>query len=123
MTDIQKRFYKDILNIYQTAKRKFGYNASRFLQILSEIGGVKIAKKLIIKDEGTYRFSILYEHKRLDLSVEAFFIKDEYKMLFSDDEREMCKARPLKFDYQNKSEINATNTNYDEILSKNPYFG
>lgn len=99
MTEIQKRFHKDMLNIYQTAKRELGYNANRFLQMLSDIGGVETAKRLITKEDGTYGFSILYEHKRLDLSVEAFVLKEDYRTLFSDEERELCRARLLKFGY------------------------
>ncbi|MEW6661353.1 MAG: hypothetical protein ACOY9Y_05265 [Bacillota bacterium] len=41
------------------------------------------AKILISKDGGTYGFEVLWEHKRLDLSVEAHVLKPEYRELFS----------------------------------------
>ena len=31
MTDIEKRFEQDMLNIYTTAKKECGYNVTRFL--------------------------------------------------------------------------------------------
>ena len=72
---LEKQFNADMFNIYQAAKKELGYNASRFLQILLREGGLKTAKKLISKDGGTYGFEVLWEHRRLDLSVEAHVLQ------------------------------------------------
>lgn len=71
MKTLENRFIAEMQNIYLTAKKKLGYNATRFLQLLSEKGGFQAAKILISKDGGTYGFEVLWEHQRLDLSVEA----------------------------------------------------
>jgi hypothetical protein len=86
-----------MLNIYKTAKKELGYNATRFLQLISEKGGLQAAKILISKDGGTYGFEVLWEHKRLDLSVETHVLKPEYIELFTSGERNMCKARLERF--------------------------
>lgn len=39
--DIEKKFNKDMLNIYTCAKKELNYNATRFLQLISEKGGVE----------------------------------------------------------------------------------
>jgi len=68
---LENLFNADMQKIYITAKKELGYNATRFLQMISEKGGVQAARILIAKDGGTYGFEVLWENKRLDLSVEA----------------------------------------------------
>ena len=100
MTDIERKFNIAMREIYETAKREFGYNATRFMQLVAEKGGVAAAKQLISKDGGTDGFATLWEHGRLDLSVEAHVLKSEYAELFSDDERRMCEERLKEFGYK-----------------------
>ena len=97
MTDLEKRFNDDMMRIYVTAKKELGYNATRFLQMLSQYGGLATAHKLIATDDGTYGFTKLWEYGRLDLSVEAHVLKPEYETLFSEDERKMCRDRLEKY--------------------------
>lgn len=87
-------------NIYITAKEELGYNATRFLQLISQKGGLQGAKQLIAKDGGTYGFEILWRHNRLDLSVEAHVLKPEYSELFTEDEKEICRNRLREFGYE-----------------------
>lgn len=99
MTTLEKRFEQDMIDIYTTAKKECGYNASRFLQMLSAKGGLVAAKQLISKPGGTDGFTTLWEHGRLDLSVEAHVLKPEYAELFTDEERRMCRERLEQFGY------------------------
>lgn len=100
MTDIEKRFEQDMLNIYTTAKKECGYNATRFLQMIGAKGGLGASRQLICKDDGTDGFTTLWMHHRLDLSVEAHVLKPEYTELFTDDERKMCRDRLEQFGYE-----------------------
>ncbi len=97
MTDLEKRFNDDMMRIYVTAKKELGYNATRFLQMLSQYGGLATAHKLIATEGGTDGFTKLWEYRRLDLSVEAHVLKPEYETLFSEDERKMCRDRLEKY--------------------------
>jgi hypothetical protein len=99
LNTLESKFNEDMLNIYKTAKKELGYNATRFLHLVSEKGGLQAAKVLISKDGGTYGFEVLWEHKRLDLSVEVHVLKPEYIELFTDYERKICKERLEKFNY------------------------
>ena len=100
MTDVERKFNIAMMDIYKTAKQECGYNATRFMQMVAEKGGVAAAKQLISKDGGTDGFATLWEHGRLDLSVEAHVLKEEYKELFTDEERKMCKDRLKEFGYK-----------------------
>lgn len=93
LNDLESKFNDDMLNIYKTAKKDLGYNASRFLQLVSNVGGLKAAKILIAKDDGTYGFEVLWKCDRLDLSVESHVLKPEYNDLFTDEERNICEER------------------------------
>jgi hypothetical protein len=43
MDDLQRRFNGAMVSIYETAKRELGYNATRFVQMISEQGGLATA--------------------------------------------------------------------------------
>ena len=96
---LEKQFEQEMMDIYLTAKKECGYNASRFLQLISAKGGLIAAKQLISKPGGTDGFTTLWEHGRLDLSVEAHILQPEYHSLFTEAERKMCKDRLEKFGY------------------------
>lgn len=102
MTILEKRFEQEMIDIYMTAKKECGYNASCFLQMLGAKGGLAAAKQLISKPGGTDGFTTLWEHGRLDLSVEAHVLKAEYAELFTDEERRMCRERLEQFGYMAK---------------------
>ena len=99
MNQMEKKFHEDMRDIYLTAKKELKYNASRFWQRVCEEGGLQAAKTLIAKDGGTHGFEILWEHGRLDLSVEAHILKSEYSELFTDDERKICSDRLEQFGF------------------------
>lgn len=96
---LEKKFNDDMQQIYFRAKKELKYNATRFMQLVSEKGGLLAAKQLIAKDGGTYGFEVLWENKRLDLSVEAHVLKPEYRELFSNEEIEICRNRLKEFGF------------------------
>lgn len=100
MTDVEKKFNLAMREIYETAKKECGYNAVRFMQLVAEKGGIAAAKQLISKSGGTDGFATLWEHGRLDLSVEFYVLKDEFKELFTDAERKLCKDRLTDFGFK-----------------------
>jgi hypothetical protein len=48
---------------------------------------------LISKSGGTYGFEVLWENKRLDLSVEALVLRPEYHELFTEEERKILQVQ------------------------------
>ena len=90
-TAIKAEFHEAMLGVYRNAK-DIGYNASRFLRMLSESEGVDVAKKLIPSmSDG---FAKLWKLGRLDLSVEAVIVNTpKFHRLFSQNEIDMCRKR------------------------------
>jgi 5-methylcytosine-specific restriction protein A len=96
---LQLQFHKEMLNIYEEA-RKIGYNASRFKQMVANQGGYVVAKKLINNNTPSDGFVSLWELGRLDLTVEALILKEEYRPLFSDEERELVINRLKEYGFE-----------------------
>lgn len=93
MDETERQFNRAMVAIYETAKRDLGYNATRFLQMLSDHGGVAAARQLLSTDTPSDGFTTLWTHRRLDLTVEAHVLLPEYESLFSDQDREKARAR------------------------------
>ena len=56
---LEDQFHQDMITIYETGKKQLRYNASYFIQMIGEYGGVKTAKKLLGLTRavfGIYRF-------------------------------------------------------------------
>lgn len=99
MEQLEKDFHKAMIRLYQNAKDEIGYNATRFLQVVSQKGGLPAAKELLRK-ESTSGFATLYMEGRLDLSLEVYVLKDEYDSLFTDEEKRICKDRLNEYNYK-----------------------
>ena len=89
------RFKNAMLSIYELGKSETSYNATRFLQMVHEKGGVQTAKDLLSGDPSAVSegFANLALKGRLDLSVEALVLKDEWKHLFTSRELSIAKRR------------------------------
>ncbi|RBQ21270.1 hypothetical protein DP939_00640 [Spongiactinospora rosea] len=87
MDELGRRFHRAMVTVYETAKRELGYDARRFLQMLSEHGGVATAKQLVWADTPSDGFTTLWTRGRLDLTVEAHMVQAEYESLFTEEER------------------------------------
>ena len=89
--------------IYVVAKRDAGYNATRFLQMISNGGGVETAHKLLNGPDVSDGFTALWSAHRLDLTVEAHVLRPEYAPLFSDQERSVARQRLTAHGWQEKA--------------------
>ena len=91
-----------MIGIYETAKRELGYNATRFLQMVSAQGGVTTARQLLWSDTPSDGFTTLWEHHRLDLTVEDHVLRAEFASLFSDGDREKALTRLKDYGWRPK---------------------
>lgn len=97
--DIAARFHRTMVALHERTKRETGYNATYFARMVGEVGGVEAARKLLATDAPSDGFTKLWELKRLDLSVEAHVVLDEYATLFSSGERRRARRRLLQYGY------------------------
>jgi hypothetical protein len=79
---------------------KEGYQASYFLQMLFERGGLATAKTLINSNMPSDGFTKLWELDRLDLSVEALVLDPEWRELFTSNERRCSQRRLEDYGYK-----------------------
>ena len=71
MNELERLFHREMVQIYERARRETGYNATRFLQMVSSQGGLVTARSLLRAPAASDGFTALWERTRLDLSVEA----------------------------------------------------
>ena len=100
---LKDQFHQDMVSIYETAKKELKYNASYFIQMVAEYGGVKTAQKLLAMPEPSSGFTVLWDYERLDLSVEALVLRDEYDSLFTNEERTIARNRLEQYGYKFKA--------------------
>jgi hypothetical protein len=92
----ERAFGKAMVGLYHEAKSE-GYNASFFLRMISELGPVETARKLINAEAPSDGFTRLYELGRLDLTVEALALAPEWRDLFSAEERRSARERLIAY--------------------------
>jgi hypothetical protein len=99
MADIDTQFDQAMFDVYRRAKDEAGYNATIFLQMLTDHRGRQTAKTLINAAKPSDGYTALYMRGRVDLTVEALVIEDErWHQLFTDDE--LARARKRLKDYR-----------------------
>lgn len=101
--DAERRFHRDMVETVQALKRDIGYNATRFTRMLSEHGGVEAARRLLAGRDASDGFTTLWNHGRLEMSVEAHVLLPWYRQLFTDEQRSVAewRLREHRFDVDN----------------------
>lgn len=99
MPDLLKQLDQAMFTIYRRAKSETKYNATIFLGMLNDRGGLDTAKYLINTPKPSDGYTELSLKGRLDLTVEAMVIEEpRWHVLFT--EEELAKARKRLNDYK-----------------------
>jgi hypothetical protein len=93
-------FGRRMIDAYHRARKEAGYHAGYFRSMLAEHGPVLTARKLLAAPTVSDGFSALWEHERLDLTVEALVIEPQFAGLFDEKERETARNRLAQFGFQ-----------------------
>lgn len=99
---LKNDFHNDMKELYDRSKKELKYNATRFIQMIGDIGGYETAKRLINKPGISDGFAILWEYKRKDLSVENLVLQEKYAPLFTDEEKKKCQELLDNIKQQNR---------------------
>lgn len=94
-------FDRAMFRIYERARDEAGYTARVYLQMLSDLGGLQTARKLINSEKTSQGYTALYERGRLDLTVEAMIIENpKWQALFTPDELERVRNQLKRHHYK-----------------------
>jgi len=99
--DLSKQFDAAMFDIYRQAKSQARYNATIFLRMLNDKGGLATAKYLINSPKPSDGYTHLYERGRLDLTVEAMVVENgRWHGLFTSDELAKARLRLKQYGYE-----------------------
>lgn len=99
MTALEAEFHRAMVDVYADAKRQLGYTATRFMQMVGELGGLEAARRLLHASGVSDGFTTLWENNRLDLSVEHHVLEPRFRPLFTDEERRIARDRLTQYGY------------------------
>src|SRR5262249_32564605 len=97
---LERRFDTAMMRVYRGALSECKYKATRFLQMLYDYRGVETARILLRASDVSDGYVALWERGRLDLTVEAILLEDEWQPLFSDQDRETARKRLANYGYK-----------------------
>jgi hypothetical protein len=96
---LKRGFHEAMIDVYRRAKTEAGYNATRYLQMVSEQGGLDAARTLIRATTVSEGYTALWERGRLDLTVEALVLQSPWRSLFTEAELSIAAKRLTEYGY------------------------
>jgi hypothetical protein len=96
---LEARFHSAMLDTYDIARRACRYNATYFLRMVQEHGGLETAHRLLQGSEIAYGLTQLWECGHLDISAEAQVLRPEFRLLFADQELAEARRRLAQLNY------------------------
>jgi hypothetical protein len=97
---LRREFEKAMRDVYTRARDEAGYNATYFVRMLSEYGGLATAQRLLAAPTAAEGFTALWERQRLDLTVEAQVVQPRFAMLFTEEELDVARQRLDELGYR-----------------------
>jgi hypothetical protein len=98
-TQLEQEFHWAMVNIFNRAKNEADYVATRYIQMVSEHGGLVTAKILINANKPSDGYTALWERGRLDITVEALVQDPKWAPLFDTVEIEKAPQRLREYNY------------------------
>jgi hypothetical protein len=94
-----RQFHDLMVETYVRAANECDYRPVRFLQMVTERGGLATAQDLLRSSRPAEGLSTLWERKRLDLSVEALVCQEPWRTLFTEEEIKIARKRLTDLGY------------------------
>lgn len=92
-TGLAGEFHVAMTDVYRRAKQEAGYNATRFIQMVAEQGGLTAAKSLMAAPNPSDGFAVLMAGGFSHLTVEALIVSERFRPLFNDAEVRTAERR------------------------------
>jgi hypothetical protein len=96
---LESEFHDAMIEIYRRAKVEAHYNATRFLGMVAERGGLETARYLLHTPIVSDGYTALWERGRLDLTVERLILDPKWRTLFNLQERGIAVDRLRKYGF------------------------
>ncbi len=72
---LERDFHEEMIRVYERAKKECRYAATRFLQMVTDHGGLAAAKMLLATPRMSEGLTRLWKENRLDISMEATVLR------------------------------------------------
>ena len=89
----ETEFHRGMVEGSARLTREIGYNPSRFLQMVGELGGPEAVRRLLGSPDTSEGFTTLWEAGRLEMSCEATALLPWYEELFTDEQLGVARRR------------------------------
>lgn len=90
---VEQRLLEEYRHGTARLKREIGYNPIYFNWMLSELGPIEASRRLVRATAASDGFTTLWEHKKLDMSVEAIVLLPWYAEILEDEDRRQARTR------------------------------
>ncbi len=100
LSELELAFHSEMVHLYKRTKEEVGYNATRFLSMITENPGAATAHALINAPTVSEGYTALWERKRLDLTIECVILEPRWRDLFSETERQIARKRLRDYGYE-----------------------
>ena len=91
--NLEAMFHREMLSLHRSWRDECDYNASIFIKIVNQHGGLQAAKILLKGQSFSRGFLTLMNLQRLDLSMENLVLQAAWRPLFTDAELDMARNR------------------------------
>ena len=100
MSPLEAQFQQAMLALYKMCADETGYKATKFLGMIGRDKGLATVKMLINAPRESAGYAAMWEHNRLDLTVEAVVLENpKWWPLFADEELAKARKRLSKYNY------------------------
>lgn len=91
--NLENEFHEEMIRVYDRARKECRYTATRFMQMVTDRGGLSAAKSLIASPHISEGLTRLWQERRLDISMEATLLREPWCQLFSPEELAVARKR------------------------------
>jgi hypothetical protein len=93
-------FEKRVWSAIDIMKEEYDFTPTVLIKMINDHGAVEAVKRLINNLKPSSGYTKLWELKALNLSMEAIILEEEWKAIFSEDERKKAKKRLSEYGYK-----------------------
>ena len=90
---VEAHYLEEVRLGTERLKREINYHPTYFNRMVGELGPIEATRRLVHSATPSEGFTHLWEHHRLDMTVEALVLLPWYADLFDDEERRLARAR------------------------------